>query len=106
MARQQVAEYELVDHGIDGAQYFQGCGVCYTKFDHVATGCGSNFAEAIDDVLDSIAQDGFDAENLQDRIMVDENIGGAGFPTEPNTDEFHKEDEDSEMYYYVSIRWK
>jgi hypothetical protein len=36
----QITEFEVIDHGIDGSQYFQGCGVAYTKFKYVVTGCG------------------------------------------------------------------
>ena len=99
----KITDYELLDHGIDHAQYFQGCGTAFTKFDHVVTGCGSNFAEALDDALDIVAQDGFDADELDFRMRIDEDL--QEWPTEPNTDKYHEENEDSEMYYYVSIRW-
>jgi len=102
---QKVSEYQLCDHGIDGAQYFSGCGISYTSFDYVSTGCGSNFAEAIDEALDGVAQDGFDSEALEEAIMLDEGL--SKWPTVPNTDKYYTEENgENEMYYYVSIRWK
>ena len=75
--RTKVTEYQLLDHGIDHAQYFQGCGTAFTKYDHCVTGCGDNPAEALADSLDSIAQDGFDAEALEALILAEE--GGEGY---------------------------
>ena len=70
---QTISDYELIDHGIDNSQYFQGCGTCFTSFDNVVTGCGDNFAEALEDALDSIAQqtDGDVTEGLEARIRAD-----------------------------------
>ena len=57
--------FEIVDHGIDHAQYFQGCGVGRTKFTEVATGCGDNPAEALADALEMLAQDGWDVSKVE-----------------------------------------
>lgn len=109
---QTVIDYELIDHGIDNSQYFQGCGTDYTSFDYVATGIGDTPADAIDDCLEQIAQraNGWDCEELQARILEDE--GWDEFPTTPSVaEEFPMEDEenpldcDCETYYHVSIRW-
>jgi len=56
MAKHKIGKFELVDHGIDGSQYFQGCGTTFTEYHHVVTGCGDNFAEALDDALEMLAQ--------------------------------------------------
>jgi hypothetical protein len=93
----KVTDYEVVDHGVEGAQYFQGCGVALTKYSDVATGCGDSFADALDDALESIAQQqGIDVEDLEARINADGNAVSDG-ETVP---------EDAEdCYYYVSVRF-
>lgn len=35
-----INEIEIVDHGLDHSQYFQGCGVFGTNFNDVVTGIG------------------------------------------------------------------
>jgi hypothetical protein len=119
----KVADYQLLDHGVEGSQYFQGCGVIGTQFESVVTGCGENFAEALDDALDQIAQDGdVDVEDLEKQIREDEGYVGKDWPTKPSatseaekwnqdqkdpeTGEFDQEFYDSiDCYYYVSIRY-
>lgn len=101
--RKPITDYELIDHGIDGAQYFQGYTTSFTKFNRCETGCGANFAEALDDCFEQIASDGeYEIDGLEDRIKKDDDV--TEWPTKPNTNEYHAENEDSEMYYYVSIR--
>lgn len=99
--------YELIDHGIDHAQYFQGCGVCFTHFHEVQTGCGENFGKAIQDALEAIACStrGDLAKKLETQIKSDE--GWKEWPESPeaNADTPKEELEYSEMYYYVSIRY-
>lgn len=90
-------EYQLIDHGIDHEQYFPGCGVSFTRYNHVVTGIGNTFTEALDDALDSLALDTkIDVEQLRHQIereqgpLIDGNI-------------VMEDMEDN--YYYVSIRW-
>ncbi len=54
-----IASYEIVDHGVDSEQYFQGCGVSFTEYDHVSTGMGDTVREALDDALDQLAMSGY-----------------------------------------------
>ena len=92
-------DYELIDHGIDHAQYFQGCGTAFTEFDHVVTGCGSNFAEALDECLEMIAQDhdSYIVQELERELLADK----VDFKcSKPEADEYHYEEN-----YYVSIRY-
>ncbi len=98
-----IADFELVDHGIEHSQYFQGCGAYGTFFQHVVTGIGDNPAEAIDDCLEQIAMDDFETEDMDKRILEQESW--KEMPLTPNTDELHEENKESEMYYHVSIRW-
>ena len=95
--KQTVTEFEVIDHGIDGSQYFQGCGTGYT-YAHVATGCGDTYTEALDDALESIAQQ-HELGGMEALIMAD----SKDFPTVSASEKYPGED--SEMYYYVSIRY-
>ncbi len=103
-----VTKFEIIDHGIDNAQYFQGCGVSFTSFDECATGCGENASEAYNDALESLAQNGWDvlpiveseegiAANGETADTVSQYIASIAEPSE-------EQDEDHELYYYVSIR--
>lgn len=107
MAR-SVLEYEIVDHGIEHSQYFQGCGVSYTKYLECVTGIGDDFEEAIGDCLESLAQMDWDVEDLEKRIL--EEFGGEYPQTESVTDRLdydcadESERENCELWYHVSIR--
>ena len=103
----KITDYQLIDHGIDHAQYFQGCGVSFTKYTMCVTGAGSNFKEAIEDCFEQIALTGkYDTEEFEKLVWDEEGYDdNADYPTEPNTNKYHEENELSEMYYYVSIRF-
>ena len=101
MASKRIGKFELIDHGIEHSQYFQGCGVAFTGFENVATGIGGNPAEAIDDCLEQIAQAGFDTEGMEARIIAQE--GWEALPTTPDVQAIYGNIED--LYYHVSIRW-
>ena len=96
-----IGNFELVDHGIEHSQYFQGCGVSYTLFNHVVTGIGDNLSDAVDDCLEQIALNWFETEDMDDRILKRE--GWDTMPLTPNAYELHGSD--NEMHYHVSIRW-
>jgi hypothetical protein len=115
-SQNRVNAFELLDHGVEHAQYFQGCGVAFTKFDNVATGCGDNFSEALNDALEQIAmsEDKINVEDLEAQINEEYGFKSSkDWPTLPSADEvFRKandmtedEENDSELYYYVSIRY-
>ena len=114
-----IEEYELIDHGVEHSQFFQGCGVSLTKFTDIATGYGENPAEAINDALEQLAGYGYDVDELERRILEDE--GWKEFPIDPNAHidcepehgETCKSDceefcghGDCELQYLVSIRVK
>ena len=98
-----IGDFELVDHGIKHSQYFQGCGAA--SFRHVATGIGNNPSDAIDDCLEQMAMDGFETEDMDDRIIAQE--GWKVMPLTPSIDitDDRREKEACEMWYHVSIRW-
>ena len=99
----RIGEFELIDHGIEHSQYFQGCGVAFTRFANVVTGIGDNPAEAIDDCLEQVAQAGFDTEGMEARILEQEGL--KAIPTTPSVAAEFGCDETGEAYYHVSIRW-
>jgi hypothetical protein len=91
-------KYEWVLHGIDGEQYFPGCGVSWTEFDHCVTGIGDTEREAGDDALDQAAQQGLDVPaGVEDEV--------AEFAAGPEACECQDECE-CEMHWYVSFRWR
>ena len=47
-------KYEIINHGPEHSQYFQGCGVSFTKFDTVTTGIGTNAKEAYENAIDQL----------------------------------------------------
>ncbi len=102
----KITSFQVVDHGIEHAQYFQGCGVAFAEYDECVTGCGDNFAEALDDALESIAQS--DA-NVDDYLLGRIHTELTGHPsseysgTWPESDSVPEDAE--ENYYYVSIRY-
>ncbi len=97
-----IKDFEVVDHGIDNSQYFQGCGVAFTRYYEVVTGCGQNFQEAIDDALESMAQqhNGIDFPEFEQAIKDELGIKTVAWP---NDEQVPEDAEDS--YYYVSIRY-
>ena len=91
----KVTEYEIIPHGWEHAQYFQGCGVAFTKFKHVATGAGHTAKEAYDHAAEQIAMR-HDANNLPKRPR--------GIRARDHVPATHC-GEDSEFHWYVSIRY-
>lgn len=100
-----IGDYELLDHGIEHSDYFQGCGTAFTSFEHVATGIGDNFAEAYDDACEMIAQqhDIDDWEAFDKRVLADNDA--AAFPTSPAVEHDEDEGDMGSVYYHVSIRY-
>jgi hypothetical protein len=121
---QTITDFQVVDHGIDDAQYFPGCGVAFTDFDYIATGNGDTFAEAIEDALESMAQ-GIECSGI-DFDLLEMNIAMEGFGTVTEGHVTWQESrsafqeclkangidptdadavDDLAVYYYVSIRY-
>lgn len=91
-----VLEYEIVDHGVEHEQYFQGCGTYGTRYDEVFTGVGNTKAEAIEQALEDIAMaDIFMPEPMEKEIILGLDRTETGFG-----------DTDEEHHYYASIRVK
>ena len=99
----RIGEFQLIDHGIDHSQYFQGCGVAFTGFANVVTGIGDNPAEAIDDCLEQIALNGFDIEGMETRVMTQKGL--KALPMNPSVSGEFGCEETGESHYFISIRW-
>lgn len=94
-------EFAIIDHGRQHSDYFQGCGVCGTQFDNVATGVGNDAREALEDALEQIASnwDDIDTELLQIAILAE-------YPDFNDRSKVAASavDSDSDALYHVSIR--
>ena len=99
-----IDKFDLVDHGIEHSQCFQGCGLTPTDFDNIAIGIGDNPAEAIDDCLEQMAQAGFKTEGMEMRIMKQEYW--VVIPETPSViRECDVTHENCKLHYHISIRW-
>jgi hypothetical protein len=99
--RKTIVEFEMVDHGIEHSQYFRGCGLSHTDFEGIATGCGNDPAEAIDDALEGLAQQDWDVEGMEKRILAQDFPRKRKLPSKPSVPA-----RSEDCHYYVSIRVK
>lgn len=53
-----ITDFEVLNHGLHLPDYFSGCGVAFTRWTHVATGCGDDAAGALGDALEQLAEAG------------------------------------------------
>lgn len=101
----KVTKVQFIDHGIENFQFFQGCGVAYTEFENVATGIGDTYREALEDAAEQLAVMGYEGDLLSDEVLDKE----AGDDEESVFDYIEEEEdffEESELFYYASIRVK
>jgi hypothetical protein len=94
MKNKTVRSFEVINHGVEHSQYFQGCGLAFTRFEDVATGIGDSPFEALEDALESLAQNNWDVSAVVNDLPKDSDLPEA-------------EDDDaepSEVYHYVSVR--
>lgn len=94
----QIIEHEVVVHGVEHEQYWQGCCVSGTRFNLVATGIGDDAAEAFEDALDALALAGWDIEGACDWADV---------PHAGDHDQVayeHEVGDIDECHFYVSVR--
>lgn len=117
MNTHKIASFEIIDHGIKHSQYFQGCGVSYTNFNEVATGCGQNATEALEDALEQIAcgaqsvdlsaiEESRDYKTAQTKrvkaFTVEKYLRKQG---ELKRNQDMSDLNNCELYYYLSIRY-
>lgn len=132
-SKKKVEQFEVIDHGIDHAQYFQGCGA--GGYDEVATGVGECAHEAMEDALKQLASNSWNVDKIPNEFdpnstdTVTNHIGDQYHPelsdeqeseleaieNELDRNAKRKEMEDEafsemmgegeiELYYYVSVR--
>lgn len=87
-----ISDYEIIIHGVEHHQYFQGCGISGTSYEDVATGVGSDANEAYDNALECLAMGGWDVDSITEHV--------------DSTRCELPEDASDEMYVYVSVRVK
>ena len=58
-----ITDYEIINHGVQHSDYFQGCGTAFTEYEDVATGIGCSEREALEDALESLAQMDWETDN-------------------------------------------
>ena len=97
MAKPKV-QFEIINHGVDHSQYFQGCGAAFTDYDYCMTGMGENAAEAYEDACESVAQ----VHSETARWLP---VRPRGIRKTDRVPADAREDTESEIYYYVSIRY-
>lgn len=90
----KINDYEIIDHGVEYSNYFQGCGISFTQYKDIATGIGHSAYEAIDDALELLAQNYWDTKSNLDLIEEARKMG--------KTKIIPQED----LWYHVSVRVK
>lgn len=105
MSTRKIIAYEIVDHGVEHGQYFQGCGVAFTSFDEVYTGCGfHSLREALENAAEQLALSGFEVPaDLNAEIDAADESDAV---TQSFADCGIREPEDHSLHYYASIRVK
>lgn len=92
----KIIDYEIINHGYEHSQYFQGCGTAFTKYDECVTGAAHTAKEAYEDAREQIACAGVELEGLPKRPK--------GIRARDHVPASHS-GENSEFYWYVSIRY-
>jgi hypothetical protein len=107
----KINKFELVDHGVEHEQYFQGCGVAFSEYDECYTGIGASLREALEDALEQIASNGHEiSPELSAEVRNAENIDRV----QPLLNEYAADNsldvdtyaEQASLYYHASIRIK
>ena len=59
-----ITDHEVIRHGRMASDYFRGCGLVTSHYTHIATGCGSDDDEALEDAIDQLAEQDVDTSSL------------------------------------------
>lgn len=103
-----VAAFQVLDHGEDGSQYFPGCGVAFTDFEHVATGVGDTASEALADALEQMARGEPEARPTDAQVAeMREHLADPDKSAHASLDhsECGEDHEGDDWHHYVSIRY-
>ena len=114
--KRRITDWQFEDMGFEHCQFWPGFGCGATRFKHCATGCGSTAAEAIDSMLEDIAQrgdfDDVDLGDLEAQLLAHCELKSwpdDGYPDDDNDDNADHDDgdmdDDNEINYYVGIRF-
>jgi hypothetical protein len=108
----KIKDFTIEFLGIESSDYFQGYGLGpYSEYTHCAYGIGNTEAEALDDCLEMVAQQGFDIDNESEERIRD--AYGVANDTETVADVLDWDDEtiaDNEdcgigTYFHVGMKW-
>lgn len=102
-----ITDYQIVDYGIENAQYFQGHGVSFTKYHYSSLGCGDDYRTAMEEALEDAALQGFEIE-LKTEDLPEQPANNALSAWEhhcQNCEQVGHDNCESELYYYVGLRW-
>ena len=94
----KITAYEIINHGVEHSQYFQGCSTAFTAFNDVSTGIGSSAYEACQDALEQLYMIGY---ITNDELEAETNELSRNIPAE-----VFEQSEDNELHVFVSIRVK
>jgi len=99
----KIKDFEFKDYGVGHAQYFQGCGKSFTRFDYAFVGIGYSQREAYEDALEQACMS-LDFDSDDDPILkdIESKIASASDHDEV-IDNQGEIDEDSELYYYAAL---
>lgn len=94
--------FQIIDHGCDGEQYFPGCGVAYTKYDHCVTGNGDSARDAGEEALEQFHMmiDHHEV-TVEEAAKLNEEINDLS-----DKPSFDPSEVNEEWHHYISIRWK
>lgn len=106
-------EIEILNHGIEHSQYFQGCGTSFTRWQHVATGVGDTLIDALEDALEMALSGVGAVEDDKELVRLvrespecaewSQDTGSAHDDCVGSDQRDHAE---CELHYFVSIRWR
>jgi hypothetical protein len=101
--------FEVVDLGVEVADYFQGFGVSFTPFSDSVVGVGNSPREALEDALEQIANSGDDTQELENAIREQHpryyEAAGSQSVEEIVSEWEGDDNEQTDRYYYVGIRY-
>jgi hypothetical protein len=60
----KIWKYAVEDYGVDSSSYWTGVSVYGTDWDAVYVGVGDNYADAFEDAVEEIAQQGYDVSSI------------------------------------------
>lgn len=92
-------EYQLLNHGANHPNQFQGCGIALTNYTGVVTGIGSTLTDAFETALDQLATLG-SKENILANRLANDTSATMEFGHAPDLEP------SDERTYHVSIRYK